>query len=174
MRNGTSEYVKQLQTYLYYISLKNSAIPQTAADGIYGNETAAAVSAYQKFRGLPVTGIVDQVTFDAISYDYAAVTEEACRPASLCIFPRGGYKAAKGDSDDIIYLIQLVLRYISSEYETEHVELDGVYGDSEVKAVTAVQQKHGLPPTGEVDRATWDVMAADCNVFCDLHEYNGQ
>ena len=35
MRNGTSEYVKQLQTYLYCISLKNSAIPQTAADGIY-------------------------------------------------------------------------------------------------------------------------------------------
>lgn len=37
------------------------------ADGIYGKRTAAAVKLFQKDNGMPQTGFVDQVTYDALT-----------------------------------------------------------------------------------------------------------
>lgn len=38
-------------------------------------------------------------------------------------------------------------------------EIDGRHGDNFVKALAAFQVDHGLPSTGELDQASWDVLA---------------
>lgn len=44
------------------------SLPKYGADGGYGDETIAAVSAFQKAQGLPVTGEIDQTTALAVEY----------------------------------------------------------------------------------------------------------
>ena len=48
-----SSSVRELQKYLYFISLRDPDIPKIVPDGIYGKMTEEAVSAFQKKAGLP-------------------------------------------------------------------------------------------------------------------------
>jgi len=64
------EYVEAIQAYLNVISDVYSAIPPIAVDGIYGEATAAAVSAYQNEFGLPATGIANAETWLSIASLY--------------------------------------------------------------------------------------------------------
>ena len=41
-------------------------LPQYGDDGDYGNETARAVRAFQNDNGIPITGSVDQITYNKI------------------------------------------------------------------------------------------------------------
>ena len=63
--------VRRIQTYLYFIKYRTyPSLPHLSIDGIYGEGTRAAVSAYQRLRGLPASGIADAVTFRALYEDY--------------------------------------------------------------------------------------------------------
>lgn len=66
--------VLQLQKQLNRIAQVYSNIPTIAEDGIYGNDTARAVSAFQRIFDLPVSGVTDFPTWYAISRIYVAVT----------------------------------------------------------------------------------------------------
>ncbi|MBE5870077.1 MAG: peptidoglycan-binding protein [Lachnospiraceae bacterium] len=69
--------VRQLQEQLNRISQSYPAIPKVNVDGVYGNQTAAAVSAFQKVFGLPQTGVADFATWYAVSNVYTGVTRIA-------------------------------------------------------------------------------------------------
>lgn len=166
------EYIKQLQTYLYYLSLRNKELPSIAADGIYGNETRNAVIAYQKMRGLPVTGVADQVCWDAVKYDYDALMGGCSDPLPLYVFPGRGYVVKAGEHSETVYILQSVLRCLDAEYGFgDDIKVTGTYSEDDAEAVKKIQSVHGLPPSGQVDCATWDCLAADYSVFCRLSEY---
>lgn len=69
--------VLQLQHQLNTISDVYTAIPKIAEDGIYGEGTAAAVSAFQRLFNLPVTGVTNFATWYRISAIYVGVTRIA-------------------------------------------------------------------------------------------------
>ena len=69
--------VRQVQQQLDRIAEVYSNIPRIAADGIFGEKTKAAVSAFQKTFDLPVTGIIDFATWYKISQIYVGVTRIA-------------------------------------------------------------------------------------------------
>ena len=73
MRPGESfvgQPVRSLQTMLRVVAQTEDAQPSLIPDGIYGPQTTAAVSAFQRNRGLPATGVTDQATWDAIVAAY--------------------------------------------------------------------------------------------------------
>lgn len=74
---ASGDKVRQIQEQLEAISRVYSAIPKTVVDGIYGEQTKAAVNAFQQTFGLPQTGIVDFKTWYRISQLYVAVTRMA-------------------------------------------------------------------------------------------------
>ncbi len=76
-QGSTGAKVRQMQEHLNAISEVYTAIPQIAADGIYGPATAAAVREFQSIFGLPQTGTVDYSTWYKISEIYVAVTRIA-------------------------------------------------------------------------------------------------
>ena len=169
------EYIKQLQTYLYYLSLKNKDLPSIAADGIYGGETKDAIVAYQRMRGIPVTGVADQVTWDAVKYDYDALMGGCSDPLPLNVFPGRGYVVRVGEHSETVYILQSVLRCLDAEYGFgDDINVTGIYSVDDSEAVRKIQSVHGLPPDGEVDCATWDCLAADYSVFCRIGEYNSR
>lgn len=71
------EKVRQIQEQLDIIARVYSSIPRIATDGVFGNNTKAAVQAFQKIFGLPQTGVVDFRTWYKISQIYVGITRIA-------------------------------------------------------------------------------------------------
>lgn len=65
------EDVATIQEYLAYIATTYPTIPAPAVTGVYGMETVQAVEAFQQEFGLPVTGTVGVITWDAIATLYS-------------------------------------------------------------------------------------------------------
>ena len=64
--------------------------------------------------------------------------------------------------------LQTMLRVISKEYpEIPPVVPDGVYGQSTMRAVIALQRCAHLPATGVVDQATWDEIVSMYYTACE-------
>lgn len=74
---SSGTYVRQLQEQLNTIADVYYPIPNIVIDGIYGSNTAAAVTAFQKQFGLPQTGIVNSTTWYKISGIYVAISRIA-------------------------------------------------------------------------------------------------
>ena len=71
--NNKKDAVREIQKYLLEISESdNSGISRISVDGVFGDETKKAVCEFQSEQGLPPTGIVDRLTYDAL---YAAYKE---------------------------------------------------------------------------------------------------
>lgn len=70
----TGDKVLQLQEQLDRIAQVYTAIPRIATDGIFGENTQAAVREFQSVFGLPQTGIVDFRTWYKISQIYVGIT----------------------------------------------------------------------------------------------------
>lgn len=63
------------------------------------------------------------------------------------------------DTSQAIMQIQSFLRVLEiSGEENVTVPVDGIYGEITAKAVREFQRKNGLPQTGTVDKATYDLL----------------
>lgn len=67
--------VSLLQYMLSVIAQFNNAVPFVDIDGKYGNETYAAVTAFQNVVGLPPTGVVEEKTWDLLVQQFAGVAQ---------------------------------------------------------------------------------------------------
>jgi len=84
----SNEKVRLLQYMLSTLSTYISGIPPVAIDGIYGQETRAAVLAAQRRFGLPETGTVGEATWNAIYNQYSGIENTTLRNDET--FPRAG------------------------------------------------------------------------------------
>ncbi len=105
-------------------------------DGIFGPLTAAAVSAFQAANSLPTTGVVDQATWDALL---------------------GGLLLQRGQRGDNVRTLQQ--RLATAGFDPGPI--DGIFGGLTESAVSRYQSAKGLPATGAVDQATWDLLMTD-------------
>ena len=84
LREGsTGISVSALQYFISIIGQFSSSVPVLAIDGIFGPKTAAAVNTVQGRFGLPVTGIVDQTTWQHIYDEYLGIARTALAGANL-------------------------------------------------------------------------------------------
>ena len=74
---SSGDKVRQMQEQINRISRDYPSIPTIAADGQYGENTAAAVRKFQNVFGLPETGVVDYPTLYKISEIYVGVSRIA-------------------------------------------------------------------------------------------------
>lgn len=155
------QHIKEIQTYLYAISLFDSRIPQIIPDGIYGSETATAVRAFQREYDLPDTGKVDSATWNKIVAVYRDYQRSA--PCPINCFPSAKYYVKAGDGGEVVYLVQVMLCVLSKKYDNfPATTVCGNYNESTVKAVKALQQKVGLPQSGVIDCKTWNMLVNCC------------
>ncbi len=68
------EYVRLIQEQLSYISDTYTSIPKVPVTGVFGNQTDAAVRAFQRQFEIPVTGVVGPITWDRIAQEYTDLT----------------------------------------------------------------------------------------------------
>lgn len=74
---SSGDAVRTIQQQINAIADVYYSIPNVIVDGVYGQSTAAAVSAFQRQFDLPVTGTVGFATWYKISAIYVAVTRIA-------------------------------------------------------------------------------------------------
>lgn len=79
----TGERVAQLQYMLAVVGEFVPQVPILTVDGIFGPNTRDAVFAFQSYAGLPVTGLVDDTTWDALYERFAALEDNVLQSALL-------------------------------------------------------------------------------------------
>ena len=155
------QHIIELQTYLHAIALVNDKLPLIIPDGVYDSETAIAVRAFQREYGLPDTGTTDGKTWNKI----VSVYRENLRgnPVPYAAFPSAKYVAAKGDSGQLVYILQAMLQTIGKRYDNAPaVDVCGIYNDATADAVTRFQRWCGIPLSGKVDSGTWNMLVHCC------------
>lgn len=152
--------VRSLQTMLRVIAEHDERFPGVIPDGYYGANTVSAVSAFQRRTGLPVTGVADQATWDAIVpvYQFALVEIDEAQPIEVIFDPNQIIR--RGQSHPNVYLAQSMLTVLSEAYGSIPAPLiNGILDIPTSTSLSAFQSMSLLPVTGELDRHTWRQLA---------------
>ena len=148
--------IRALQTMLRVIMQDEGSGSPLVPDGIYGPETAGAVTEFQKQHGLPVTGLTDDRTWNAILAAYRPAKIDRVRAQPLYILLNPGQVIHKGQAHPHVFLVQGMLAALSQVYDSIPLPgLTGVLDDGTSDALAAFQMLSGLPMTGNLDKVTW-------------------
>lgn len=163
--------VRELQYFLSFISVFNDAVPAVAIDGIYGSATKNAVEAFQRDYGLPVTGEVDEATWNSIYRAYRgmlASLPEGYFGSNIVVY--GGTPLVVGSRGREVAALQEYLNYIADYYTSiPKIDVDGVFGQATASAVRAFQQLFGIDPSGIAASTTYNAIA---ELYDDLRSGN--
>ncbi len=152
--------IRSLQTMLRYIAQSDKRQPSVVPDGIYGPDTVAAVTVFQRNRGLPVTGVADIDTWEAIvrEFEPARVEQEEAEPLFIILNP--GQVIRQGESNPNLYLVQAILTVLSQLYGgVSAPSMTGILDIPTADSLSSFQQMSQLPATGELDKQTWKHLA---------------
>ncbi len=166
--------VRAIQFALNRIALNYPAIPRIEPiDGIFGEDTAAAVRAFQGIFSLTPDGVVGKSTWYRISYIFVAVTKlaelesESFNP----IITEGaypGYPLRIGSTGDSVSQAQYYLSLVDKYYDlVPPLAIDGNFGPQTENATIAFQRLFYLTPDGIIGQNTWNQLL---NVFRGIQE----
>ena len=164
--------ISNLQRYLRQLAYFDETLGEVPIDGIFDTATEEAVRAFQQSAGLPATGRVDFLTWEALFEAYQRSLEERAAPSRIAHFPRlpENYTIEIGEAQFLVRIIQNALQELGAIYDDlGEVPQSGEYDEATANAVRIFQEKHGLPPTGAVDRRTWNALADAYNRNFDLY-----
>ena len=156
------EAVRNLQRYLRALYYFDDALSPLPVDGIFDAATEEAVRRFQRGEALPVTGRVDQSTWERLFARYTKEMEARRAPARIAHFPRvpSDYRVKTGEEQFLVRVIQHALQEIATDFTfPAAVPQSGLYDEDTANAVRVLQRMSGLPEDGEVDRATWEELA---------------
>ncbi len=163
MRPGESfvgQPIRSLQTMLRIIAEQDPQHPSVIPDGIYGPQTMAAVSAFQRLHGLPVTGVTDNDTWDAIvaAHGPALIAIDAAQPVEVILNPNQVIR--KGENNPAVYLAQAMLQVLADAYHSIGIPSHtGVLDEPTSDSVSSFQALSDLPMSGNLDKRTWKHLA---------------
>ncbi len=156
--------VKIIQTELNRIAQNYPAIPKISeGNGIFGIQTRDAVLKFQEIFGLTPTGEVDKATWYRIKQYYSGVKglgellgEGISISEAQIPFATQLREGAQGIGVRTIQYYLNILAYFNPNLSV--LPLDGIYGPETTNAVRIFQQYYGLPVTGVMNTATWNVL----------------
>lgn len=159
-RELLAQPVRGLQYMLRRLAQRYPKLPELAVDGVFGEKTLEAVMRLQRELKLPVTGVVDRGTWNAIRDGWLALEGEQTVPRPLRAFPGERSSVKPGEEQDFLgvpqAMFQMLARYFTGI--TLH-PVDAVHGTESVDNVRWLQRASGRPETGVLDRQTWDMLS---------------
>lgn len=148
--------IRSLQTMLRVIAEDDPTHMRIVPDGIYGPETMQAVAVFQRRHGLPVTGVTDQDTWEAVVAEYTPALVRIDEAWPLYVILNPGQVIRRGERHPHLYLVQAMLLVLSEVYgSVAEPTLTGLLDDLTSDSLASFQQLSGLPMTGNLDKHTW-------------------
>lgn len=159
-RGATGAGVREVQYYLAVLNLFYNQIPYVEITGEFDTATEASVEAFQQLSGLPVTGVVDVVTYNNITRAYYGIVDTVPElQGGYPLFP--GEVLRIGSRGDDVLQVQEYLNAIGETFpEIPTVPANGVFGNQTQAAVIAFQRLEGLDPNGIVGAVTWNELVS--------------
>lgn len=144
----SGQKVEQLQYMLAVIADFVPRIPSVEVNGRFGEETRAAVLAFQEYVKLPLTGEAGTITWDAMYELFIAIETYIFRDAALFPF-------ARAETATTIRQLQQQLRRISTAYPSIPAPpLSGILDQSTRQSIAAWQRYVNLVATGMPNKET--------------------
>ncbi|MHC1786289.1 MAG: peptidoglycan-binding protein [Christensenellales bacterium] len=134
-------------------ALQLKDVYEGTVDGGFGQKTLQALKAYQKKKGLPVTGVADYATISKLFGRVAETTVaqdpgmDGIKSISQITVPN---TSQRGDSGKHVKALQQALK-IKGYFKAA---IDATYGDKTVAAVKAYQKQYGLKADGVAGNGT--------------------
>lgn len=158
--------VWELQTMLRTLAALNWSLPYLTPDGVFGETTLEAVMTFQRENGLPVTGVVDRPTWDAISAAYRRACQVLYPPRGTDLFPFPSERVEPGQTTPMLLPIQAMFCALAKflagvRDETPCGALDAATADN----LRWLQRRCGLPVTGGLDRETYAMLSRVYETF---------
>ena len=152
--------VRSLQTMLRVLAEQDERYASVIPDGIYGPSTVTAVSNFQRLHGLPVTGVTDQPTWEAIvaAYEPALILVAEAQPVEIILNPNEVLR--RGEESPYLRVAQALLWVLSDVYgSVGRPSQNGLLDEITADSLASFQALSGLPMTGELDKITWQQLA---------------
>lgn len=164
--NYSGNPILSLQAMLREISFRYPVIPRLIPSGLFDERTLEAVMLFQREFFPPVTGRVDNATWNAIVARYRQV-RRALRPPEPCIgFPGNGYSICPGEHCIHLYLIQAMFRSLSAVLDqVERGAVSGVLDEATQNNTRWVQRLNQSEETGVIDSAVWNTLTRLYTMF---------
>jgi peptidoglycan hydrolase-like protein with peptidoglycan-binding domain len=145
-------------------------IPTVVPTGIYDAQTKKSVSEFQKKLNLPETGNVDYLTWNALMKEHRDCLHFINKPRCVGCFPNNVIEYKRGDSGNVIYILQATLKNYHNKYKNyPDVNMTGIFDEQTELALREFQKCSQLPITGVLDRKTWNILNK-INETCKLFE----
>ena len=152
--------VRSLQYMLNELAIHNPKLVRLAVDGVFGERTLEAVMVFQRENGVPVTGVVDLSTWNAIRDAYYQAELFYGAPPPLNVLPSGNYTADEGAEGEPMLIVQAMFSSLTKKVNNFKPCQMNSCNDGETHSnIREVQRLAGLPITGVLDRATWAYLA---------------
>lgn len=150
------QHIREIQSYLFVISVCGGRITTIAPNGVYGKDTEENVAEFQREYGLQASGEVDSDTWDKIVEVYRNFVYNKAVPYNVF-----KHTVKKGDEGEPVYTIQVMLGTVRNFFDGfPGVDVNGRYDDKTRSAVRSFQYQTGLPENGEVDVETWNLLVS--------------
>lgn len=156
--------VQVIQRFLNRIRRNYPAIPAIPIeDGVFGNFTQTAVTAFQRVFDLPQTGIVDRATWNKISYIYTSVARLAELDSEGNTLGIGTIPPSEtlrqGSSGRNVIILQHILNFLSQFHPViTPPAQDGIFGPGTAQSVREFQRIMGLAQDAVVGAETWRIL----------------
>lgn len=155
-RTFYNQPVRSLQWMLRTIAQHDGDFDLLVPNGIYEPRTQAAVSKFQRSHGLPVTGVTDRDTWEAVvlAYDDALIMVSSAEDVLLDI--QTDFPPKPGVYSPYLHLAQSMMHFLAEEYHSVfRPEVTGYMDEMTGHSLSDFQQLAGLPMTGKLDKPTW-------------------
>ena len=154
---------RTVQYYLSIIAYFNGNLEPVPLTGYFDAATVAAVERFQGFYGLPVTGIVDNATWNTITRIYTETVSSlpaGYQGQNAKLYP--GYFLSLGMRNESVTDLQTCLNLIGRNIpEVPEIPVTGYYGEQTQNAVSEFQRLYGIPVSGAVGPVTWYQIARE-------------
>lgn len=155
--------VRTIQYYLSIIAYFNQSLQPVPLNGQFDAATVAAVERFQEFYGLPVTGIVNNETWNTINRIYTETVSslpQGYEGNNAKLYP--GYFLSIGMRGDNVSSLQTYLARIGEVIpEIPVIPVTGYFGEQTEAAVREFQRLFGITVSGAVGPVTWYQIARE-------------
>lgn len=158
---STAHSVRDLQHMLRLLSRGYPQLPAVTADGIFGENTLEAVLLFQRDLGLPVTGTVDQNTWDAMDRQCALLSSTSVPPPFYD--PNALSFTGSSDQTTLLRMVRFIFNTLSRTLGD--FSLCEVNTPAFSENLRTLQRISALPVTGSLDNATWQKLLCLFRLF---------